>query len=122
MITWRRLMPTTIEDLIRGRATAMAAHDGAPVASVAHIMGAASVLQAELISARDNLLSHPAGSAHQPGIAEAPPVPKAKASAPADKAQAAAAEPETAPAEDTAASAPAEVTDEASDEAEETAE
>ncbi|CAN5576767.1 hypothetical protein BH10PSE14_BH10PSE14_06700 [soil metagenome] len=56
-------MFATIDDLILARAADMVEHNGGAIGP-AFIMGAASQLQAEIISARDRLLSAPAGAAH----------------------------------------------------------
>jgi hypothetical protein len=66
-------MPLTVDDLILARATAMAEHDGTVVSAV-FILGAASQLQADIITARDRLLNVAAGSEHT-GAGEAAALP-----------------------------------------------
>ena len=59
-------MTPTIDDVLAARAAAMAEHDGDPLGPV-HIMGACSLLQAELVTARDKALnSHAASQAPAP--------------------------------------------------------
>ena len=64
-------MLPSIDEFILARATAMAEHDGDQLGPL-FIMGAAALLQAEIISARDRLLAKPAGSAHEPGVPDMP--------------------------------------------------
>lgn len=64
-------MLPSIDEFILARATAMAEHDGDQLGPL-FIMGAAALLQGEIISARDRLLAKPAGSAHEPGVADVP--------------------------------------------------
>ena len=51
-------MDTSMIDLLRARAVAMASQDGVSP-GVLQVQGAANQLQAELLAARDNLLSSP---------------------------------------------------------------
>jgi len=71
---------TPIETLLTDRASAMAQHDGVAPSTV-HFHGAANQLQAELLTARDRLISQPATAAeivaigYDPGsVAEVQPV------------------------------------------------
>ena len=50
---------SSIEQVLRDRIAAMAAHDGQP-AGAGHIVGAANQLQSELLAARDGLMRAPA--------------------------------------------------------------
>lgn len=74
------MMSEAVDDILRTRATEMASNDGVAV-DVAHIQGAASELQFELIKARDQMVVATLGSA--PGSAHAGPPTPAKAETPA---------------------------------------
>lgn len=81
-------MPYSIEELLAARAGELAAHDGNPVSTV-YIIAAGNLLQTDLLTARDRLLSAPSAPIDLEDPAADEPVPDMRS--PKTKAKAAAA-------------------------------